>query len=352
MSSYNILGGTPKKTLDLMKYFGSNSVLYVYEDSFSEYKANFRNTGSKIYEGFYNRNLIKHIRLLLKIVDHEGINIIQTQFFMGELLGYLIKLFRPDVKFIIAFVGPFKPNIIKSIFSKLFYRTVDSFVFISSYVKNEKIKQFPLIDNKNHQIIYNGTENRINKNEEFLEMKRYSLLDIAGLVKWKNIQILIEAFDILINKNKNYNYYLYIIGEGPFRSKLEKQIKTLSLTEHVFLIGYQTNVGGFLNSCDIFVHPSYAEGFGIVIPEAMFAEKPIIVSSSGAHPELIEHEKTGLIVDAQNAKHWVDAILRVINNPQFAQELAKKAKESACKKFTVDVFIKNYENLYYSLINN
>jgi glycosyltransferase involved in cell wall biosynthesis len=105
-----------------------------------------------------------------------------------------------------------------------------------------------------------------------------------------------------------------------------------------------------LNQCDVFVHPAYAEGFGIVIPEAMMAEKPIIVSNAGALPELIENEKTGLVVDPHNAQAWADAILSIIDNKEFAKGLALKARLKAEADFTISKYVENYRELYTKLI--
>jgi len=350
MSSYNLYGGTPKKTLDLMNHFGEQSALYVYHDKFPELKSQFETSGGKIYEGFYGKRIHLHIRKLLSIIDNEGINIIQTQFFMGETLGYIIKRLRPNVRIIIAFVGPFKPNKLKSFLSRLMYRRVDQFVFVTQYVESEKRNQFPILRNKRSVIIHNGTEKRRDNGKPIPEIKRYAIFDIAGLIAWKNITILIEALNILINSKNYSNVFLYIAGDGPLRGDLERIIGDYHLQEHIFLLGYQSNVGAILDSCNLFVHPCYKEGFGIAVAEAMLAQKPIIVSDAGALPELIDHEKTGLIASAHDANAWADAILRLIRNPKYADHLAFSAKEKAQNEFSIERFVKDYNNLYKSIL--
>ena len=351
MSSFNLYGGTPKKTLDLMNYLNENCVLYVYDNSYSEFKSKFEKTGAKIYEGFYGKNFIKHCYTLLKIIRENRIDIIQTQFSMGETLGFLIKLFNSKVKFIVAFVGSQKPSLLKSLFLNFVYFKVDSFVYISKYVKKEKEKQFPFIKKRNNCIIYNGTELRKDTGENFVDLNKISLLDIAGLTKIKNIEVLIKAFNILINKNKIKNIFLYVVGDGPNKNELQSLIRKFHLTENVFLLGYQKNTGGLLNSCDIFVHPCYKEGFGIVVTEAMRAEKPIIVANAGALPELIEHEKTGLVVDPHSPQKWVDAIIKLIQNYEFAKSLGSNARAKAEHKFNAQKFVENYKSLYLRLIS-
>lgn len=350
MSSYNLYGGTPKKTLDLMKHFKEHSVLYVYHDDFPELKVEFEATGGNVYEGFYGRNLLSHLKKLITILDTEKIDVVQTQFSMGETLGFLIKMSRPRVKLIVAFVSSLKPTILKGFLVSLFYRKVDSFVYISEYVKKEKLIQFPILKVKMGEIIYNGAEKRLINENKVVKMKRYSILDIAGLIPLKNIQVLIEALNIIVNLNQREDVFLYVAGDGPMRKELESLITKYNLHQHIFLLGYQSIVGGLLNNCDLFVHPSYDEGFGIVIPEAMLAEKPIIVSNAGALPELIENEVSGLIVEPHDAEKWAEAILRIIENPKLAKKFASNGKEWAENQFSIEKFTANYEKLYRSLV--
>lgn len=350
LSNYNIYGGTPKKTIDLLNHFKKKSFLYVYENSYPEFKSEFQNTGTFIFEGFYGKNLYLHIKSLLDIVDKYDIKIIQTQFFWGELLGYLIKQLRPKTRIIVAFVGSLHLTVLKSAIAKRMYQKFDYVIYISNYVKTEKEKQFPELKNQKSSIIYNGTEKRVETKDRIDGLKQFAILDIAGLIELKNIQILVKAFNIIVNQNNKVNFYLYVAGEGPYRSELEKMIDGYKLQDYIFLLGYQKNVGRLLNSCDIFVHPSYAEGFGIVVSEAMLAQKPIIVSNAGALPEIIEHEKTGLIVEPYSAVDWANAIIQLAENPKFAEQLAKNAEKSASERFSYNKFCGEYEKLYNNLL--
>lgn len=350
MSSYNLYGGTPKKTLDLMQHFKEQSALYVYHDSYQELKPQFEATGGNVYEGFFGRNYFLHLKKLLSIIDEEKIDIVQTQFSMGETLGFILKIFRPKIKLVVAFVASLKPSKLKRLIVNLIYQKVDYFIYISHYVKTEKIRQFPVLKKKDGKIIYNGSELKTDNQETVISFKGISILDVAGLIHLKNIQILIEALNIIINTQERKDVYLYVAGDGPLRKELETLIDKYSLQQHIYLLGYQSNVGRLLNNCDVFAHPAYAEGFGIVVPEAMLAEKPIIVSNAGALPELIENEVSGLVVEPHDEEQWADAILRIIENPKLAEKLARNGKERASKEFSKVKFTMNYEKLYKALL--
>lgn len=350
MSSYNIYSGTPKKTLDLVRNFKEDTVIYVYNNKYSEYKSLYEAAGAKVYRGDFGRNIFKHVFKLKKVLKDEKIDIVQTQFSMGEFLGFLIKLLNPKIKLIIAFVGALAPKNNHRFILNRIYKKANHIVYISDYVKSQKETHFPILSQKNSTIIYNGTKKREDNGEAVINMKGYSVLAVSGLIELKNIQILLEAFSHLINKNGIMDVFLYIAGDGPIKEKLESLIEKYALQEHVYLLGYQKNIGRLINECDLFVHPSYNEGFGIAVAEAMIGEKPIIVANAGALPELIENEKTGLVVDPFISKEWVDAILKYKNDKIFVRTMATNAKNKAKSKFSSESFINNYETLYTKLV--
>jgi len=350
LASYNIYGGTPKKTLDLLEHIKEDASLYMYGDEFSEFKHRFEESGATLYEGYYKRNIYLHIQKLLSIIDDQEIKIIQTQFSFGELLGVILKKIRPEIQLIISFETAFMPSGIRRYILAPLYSYVDAFIYISNYVKKEKEKSFPSLKNKNTMIIYNGTRKREITEDVSPQLNSFSLLDVAGLNPAKNLYVLIRMMNILVNTYQK-NIYLYIAGEGSEDIPLLKEIEKFSLQNYVYLLGNQKNVGQLLESSDIFVHSSDREGFGIVVIEAMMAEKPIIVANAGALPEIIENKETGLIVDPYDASAWAKAVLKLMNNKILAQELAFNAKKIVENKFSIENYINQHLQLYKNLMD-
>ncbi|MDA7742040.1 glycosyltransferase family 4 protein [Francisellaceae bacterium] len=350
LSSYNIYGGTPKKTLNFLEYYKSKSSLYVFSDSGKHnYKHLFEKTGANIYEGNHGRNIFRHVYSLLKIIKLEGIDIIQTQFFFGELIGFFIKLLRPEIKLVVAFVGPFPPAGTKLFFSKQIYKKVDAVVYVSKYVKYEKEKQFPSLGFIKSKVIYNGVPIRTIAPKSHAD-SYVRLISVSGLVGWKNILVLFETLVILKQVLKTVNIELYVLGDGPERQNLERYVLENRLEKNVFLLGYCTDVQTMLDQADIYVHPAYSEGFGIAVAEAMAAGKPIIVANAGALPELIENGVSGLVVDPFDSEAWAEAIIKLLEDENYARELGKQAKLRAENKFSVKQFVLNYEKLYQQLL--
>ena len=81
MSSANIFGGTPKKTLDLIKHSNNNCSIYFWSNEYKEYQSLFKDAGANIYVGGYGRNLYLQIKAILKVIDSDKIESV-------ELLGW------------------------------------------------------------------------------------------------------------------------------------------------------------------------------------------------------------------------------------------------------------------------
>lgn len=353
LPSYNLYGGTPKKTLDLIKHSSNQCFLYVWSTDYAnEFKQDFIECNTTIYDHVSGRNVFKHILSLLKIIDKHNIQIIQSQFFFGELLAGLIKVLRPKIKIVIAFVGSMSPGKIKRSILKPIYRKVDAFVYISKYVKKEKEHIFPKLKKSNSVIIYNGTTPlKLKDNSEILNLEQdFNILCVSGLTKIKNIQVLIDCMGILL-KNGHESITFLIAGDGPEKENFENQIRNKKLSKNFKLLGYKKDIGNLLSKAHVYVHPCYIEGFGIAVAEAMMAKKPIIVSNAGALPELITNQQTGLIVDPFAPQEWANAIIKLKEDKALSLTLAEQAKWHAERSFSIKNFVSNYNQLYKTLIN-
>ena len=351
MSSAKIVGGTPRKTLDFITYSRNETIIYFWSNKFMEYQNKFLEAGAQVYVGDFKKNIFKHIKLLLQIIDKNNIKIIQSQFSFGELLLFLLKLLRPNMKTIVTFEGSFSPFGLKKNILNHIYKKIDYFVYISEYIQNEKQKDFNILKTKKSLIIHNGAKKREDNKDDFVAFKKNAIFDVAVLQDWKNINILINAIYIIITKYKIQNIHLYIAGDGPQRQPLERVIVEKHLSKNVHLIGYRNCIGSLLEQCDIFAHPCHVEGFGLAVAEAMHAEKPIIVSNAGALPELIENEISGIVLDPFDAEAWAVSIIKLLNSETLCNTIAQNARIRANKLFSIEKYVNSYENLYRQLLN-
>ncbi|MHB2147446.1 glycosyltransferase [Calditrichota bacterium LG25] len=170
---------------------------------------------------------------------------------------------------------------------------------------------------------------------------------IGRPMKVKNHQLMIKALARLKKKNRPVKFI--IIGDTPMyslRDELEKLARELDVLEDVLFMGYRDDIPGYLNAFDIFVLPSLSEGCSNVIQEAMATGLPIVASRVGGNPELIEHEREGLLFTSNSLEELVNAIQYLIENPQRAKQLGQNALKKARRQFALPVMIKSYEELY------
>lgn len=130
--------------------------------------------------------------------------------------------------------------------------------------------------------------------------KKYDFISIGGLRLAKNYHLLLKAFSKL---QSEHPATLAIIGEGPLRGELERQIEELKLTANVFLLGQQSQeaILQLLNQSKIFISSSTIETFGIAIIEAMSCGMPAIATKSGGPEYSINDPKVGMLCEHTTA---------------------------------------------------
>ena len=166
---------------------------------------------------------------------------------------------------------------------------------------------------------------------------------IANFYPTKGLQYLIEAARLLKEKNKNINFIIF--GDGPEKKKLEKQIAESNLEKNIFLAGRIPSAARYLTAFDIFILPSVKEGLPYAILEAMAAELPIVATGVGGIPELIENNKSGLLVEPKNPVALASAIEGLLADPNQQKNLAREAKQRI-KKFSLAKMLNQIYSLY------
>jgi glycosyltransferase involved in cell wall biosynthesis len=143
------------------------------------------------------------------------------------------------------------------------------------------------------------------------------------------------------------NAHAIIVGQGrrepEFRAALEG-------APRVHWLGFRSDVPSVMKALDIFVLPSHFEGFALVVVEAMTAGAACIAYASSNIPELIEHERNGLLVPARNVDILADSIVRVCQDAELRQRLAAAARISAHERFSAERMVIDYETLIASIV--
>jgi glycosyltransferase involved in cell wall biosynthesis len=172
--------------------------------------------------------------------------------------------------------------------------------------------------------------------------KQTIILAVGRLVEKKGYPFLIQACKVLMDQD--YDFQCLIIGDGPQRSLLEQLIEDNCLSDYVNLEGivFQEALGDYLARADIFVLPCIVasdedmDGIPNSLMEAMAMEIPVISTSISGIPELIQHEKTGLLVPPRDQVALANAIELLINNQPLRTNLAKNGRIKVIEEFEIE----------------
>ena len=216
---------------------------------------------------------------------------------------------------------------------------------------------------KNTVVIHNGiecsdfyvSEEERKKARKLFQMENSDivLLSIGRLSPEKGHAVLIDAFAKVMKrkpedrsqKTVEGRLSLIIVGDGPEKGCLEKQVKTLMVEDLVTFAGHCDDVRKYLAAADIFLLPSLYEGFGIAVVEAMAARLPLIATSVGGVPEIISDGEEGLLVPSSDSEALSENIKLLVDSPEKRFSMGNAGKERA-GDFTTEKMINKYFALY------
>jgi glycosyltransferase involved in cell wall biosynthesis len=176
------------------------------------------------------------------------------------------------------------------------------------------------------------------------------ILFIGRLVFYKNIDVLLKAFQTVVKDFANYQ--LIIAGDGPMKSTWQSLASKLGIEKNVLFIGNISNEQkiDLLNRCLALALPSTFEGFGLVILESFMFKKPVLVSDVSPFDEIIDHEHDGFLIPSHDSEIWAKRIIDLIKDRNLVVRIGRNGYSKYEDKFNFSNYISRMENLYKSLI--
>ncbi len=175
---------------------------------------------------------------------------------------------------------------------------------------------------------------------------------LGRVVPWKGHEVFLDAIERLLSEHPNL--VGCIVGEGwrghDFEQRLRARVESGPLKGHVVFAGFRPDVPALLQSVDALAHTSVEpEPFGRVIVEAMAARLPIVATAAGAVPEILEDERTGLLVPPGDAERLAQALRRLMGDPALRQRLSAAARREVEARFTVQQYVAGVQAVYEEL---
>jgi glycosyltransferase involved in cell wall biosynthesis len=176
------------------------------------------------------------------------------------------------------------------------------------------------------------------------------ILCVAMHNEKKGIDVLLRAFALI--RDREPSVKLVLAGDGPLHGQLKHLASALGIANQVEFLGRQgrTQVANLLHGCEVFVLPSRSEPFGIVLVEAMACKKPIVATTAGGIPEIIENQKNGILVEPDDEKSLAEALITVLKNQNLRINIAAKGYSTVSERFRIDDTGIAYENLFVDLM--
>jgi glycosyltransferase involved in cell wall biosynthesis len=184
------------------------------------------------------------------------------------------------------------------------------------------------------------------------------IIAIGRLVEKKGFEYLIRAMKTVMKGNSSVT--LNIIGEGKLKKELIKLSNNLSLAGCVNILGERSNeyCAQELSNSDIAVLPCVVATDGdldvcpLTLQEAMAMEIPVVSTTVGSIPELIEDGKEGFLVPERNEKALADAILKLINNPSQREKMGKKGREKILREFNIKTQVDKLLEIWKKIVDH
>lgn len=292
--------------------------------------------------------------------DYNKLNRIK----MLKMLRHIIKTEKPD--HILPFLRHVNLQTYIAAFGK--YRKKVVFTIRSSPYENEgkmgKIHNF-LIEHKNMTIVQTQSQKeyfpkkshkRIHVlpnpvKEEFIYNQTSSprepfvVVGSGRLDKQKNFSMLINAFHNFALDKQNVRLCIY--GEGNDEQKLMKQIKQLGCEDKIFLMGRTNDLVSVYKNASMFVLSSNFEGLPNALMEAMAIGLPCVSTDCKTGPaDLIENEKTGILIPIDNQEEMSKAIDKIYNDEIFSKQIAENGRNFIINNFTLDIVLNRLKEIF------
>lgn len=303
---------------------------------------------------------------LIKIIHTEKPHIIHTNTRVTNILGGLIKIYYQyssisGCQYLLNHIRDRDPL---PFWKFKLINKADLLIANSNKTKEFLIKGG--ISKNKIKVIYNGIDLKKFAPENFNKIKAKQKLGIpenqkvittiGQIYPRKGFSYLVQAIKILaldksFIKTEIENLKLLIVGQDPMSDKknlshLKSLVSEMNLENIVKFLEYRIDIPEILAATDVFVLPSLEEPFGRVLIEAMAMKLPVIATSVGGIPEIVENGKSGFLVPAKNSSALSEKLITLLKNDTMRKEFGLVGRKIVEEKFTLGKHIKKIEKIY------
>lgn len=239
---------------------------------------------------------------------------------------------------------------IKNIFShwKYHHKRLTKIITVSDAIRRILIGE-GIPENK-IEVIYSGIE-AVNPDDfscpdEFIEIKNKASVIfgcVASFADHKDHLTLLNAFELVYRQLPTA--YLILVGDGELQEKVRSYANQIECRKNVIFTGFRKDVFNIYKCFDIFIITSKEEGLCTALLDAMQFGLPIVATRAGGIPEIVHHEKNGLLGNIKDPEDIAQKMLLLASNENLRTQLGHIGKEMV-KKFFYHNMVSQYVSLY------
>ncbi len=301
---------------------------------------------------------------LMRIIRKQGFYIIHSQGARADFftrIAIRISKSKPRVVSTIQMpvegfnVSPLRKNGYR-FFDRLTECYVDTFIVVSDFLKKTLIERHGKLTQRVVKI-YNGVElSQYHPDAKYGKLRKewgipqnVPFIGAIGRIVWqKGFEYLIQAIPDIVKDVPDVKFLF--VGDGPLKKELEDLAGNLKIKERIIFSGFRSDIKEILSAVDLLVIPSLLEGFPMVTLEAMAMAKPIIATNINGITEQITDGVNGILVPPKDPSALAKAVIRVLNDRDFAWSMGLLAREKVEKEFSVEKMVAETEKVYWSLM--
>jgi glycosyltransferase involved in cell wall biosynthesis len=225
-----------------------------------------------------------------------------------------------------------------------------------SAATRDALARYEFLPRRRIKVIYNGIQplevdsglvDRL-RAELNLDSDVFVMGTVARLDPVKNQAMMLEAFARVHGQHPKTR--LVIVGDGPERQKLEDKAATLGVAESVIFTGFSETPALYLALMDLFLLSSDSEGTSMTLLEAMSLGLPVVATSAGGTPEIVDHGVTGMLAPVGDCHAFASGIEALLSNPEQLEAQGAAGRVKFEKHYSVGSMARQYLECYARLL--
>lgn len=171
---------------------------------------------------------------------------------------------------------------------------------------------------------------------------------VAQLIPRKRHRWLLAELPELVRRRPEIRVLAF--GRGPLAAALNEAVASAGLERHVQLAGFRDDLPQLLPGLDLLVHPAEREGLGVALLEASSCALPVVACAVGGIVDVVDHERTGVLVPAREQGSLAHAIERLAADPVERRTFGAAGRRAMQERFSVRALVEAHERLYSAVL--